>query len=83
VRLKIRYADAGFQLCAIESRPPMHRARLGLPGRHEEFASACELLHNLGRLGIPVWCYNWNGSDQLEPHVDHHADPRRRAGDQL
>jgi mannonate dehydratase len=59
VRLKTRYADAGFELVAIESSPPMDRARLGAPGRDEEIANVCELIRNMGKLGIPVWCYNW------------------------
>jgi mannonate dehydratase len=49
----------GLRLAVIEDNPPMDAVRLGRPGREEEVEQVCTLIRNLGRLGIPVWCYNW------------------------
>jgi mannonate dehydratase len=49
----------GFHLAVIEDNPPMDRARLGRPGRDEEIELVCRLVRNMGRLAIPILCYNW------------------------
>ena len=58
-RMKAVYKDGGFDLAVIEARPPLNKAKRGLPGRDEEIATVCTLIENMGKLGIPVWCYEW------------------------
>jgi len=57
--MKQRFEEAGFTVAAIEASPPMDKIRLGKPGRDEEIEGVCELLTNMGKVGIPVWCWNW------------------------
>src|SRR3712207_2929459 len=59
LRMKQRYESHDFKLGVIEARPPLNLAKRGLPGRDTEIDTVCTLLENMGRLGIPVWCYEW------------------------
>ena len=58
-RMKARYEQGGFKLAVIEARPPLNKAKRGEPGRDAEIATVCRLLENMGKIGIPVWCYEW------------------------
>jgi mannonate dehydratase len=58
-RMQERYEAVGLRLAGVEDWPPMDRARLGLPGREEEIEQFCTLIRNLGKLGVPMLCYNW------------------------
>jgi mannonate dehydratase len=49
----------GLQLEVIEDNPPMDNIRLGSPGRDEEIEQFATLVRTMGRLEIPVLCYNW------------------------
>ncbi|MBT5875796.1 MAG: TIM barrel protein [Candidatus Latescibacteria bacterium] len=53
------YQSNGLTLSVIESRPPMEKIKLGLPGRDEEIDVVRSLLKNMGATGIPVWCSMW------------------------
>ena len=58
-RAKAAYEQNGLELAVIESRPPMEKIKLGLPGRDEEIEVVIALLRNMGAVGIPVWCSAW------------------------
>jgi mannonate dehydratase len=59
LRMKQAYNAEGLELAVLESRPPMDQIKLAGPGREAEIQNVCDLLINMGKVGIPVWCYEW------------------------
>lgn len=56
---KQRCNDFGMEFSVYEGVDFIDEAKLGGEGRDEAVARFCALLENLGRLGVPVVCYNW------------------------
>jgi len=55
-----RFSDAGFVLYGLEGDQfDMRRIKLGLDGRDEDIERYCQMLCNMGELGIPLLCYNF------------------------
>jgi mannonate dehydratase len=47
-------------IAGVESHPvEAEKIRLGLPGRDEEIQNYCAALEALGKVGIPMVCYNF------------------------
>ncbi|SFT00297.1 mannonate dehydratase [Halostagnicola kamekurae] len=60
LRWKNRFEHAGIDLRVIEGSVPLtDTTRLGKPGRDEEIDEFCRFVRNMGRLDIPVVCYDW------------------------
>ncbi|QOR70837.1 mannonate dehydratase [Ruania alkalisoli] len=53
------FAEHGFTVAAVEDTPPLDAVRLGRPGRDEVIEQVLEQVRAMGRLEIPVLCYNW------------------------
>ena len=60
LREKQRFADAGLDLVVLETAFPWaHHAKIGGPNADAEIETCCELIRNMGKVGIPVACWNW------------------------
>lgn len=60
VRIQADFTAAGLTIAGVESYPvAAEKIKLGLPGRDEEIQNYCAALEALGRLGIPMVCYNF------------------------
>ncbi|WP_058303270.1 mannonate dehydratase [Gorillibacterium timonense] len=58
-QVKKMYEEEGLRVTVVESMPPSNKIKLGLPGRDEEIEYFKTLIRSMGRLGIPVLCYNF------------------------
>jgi mannonate dehydratase len=59
-KLKAEYQAAGLTIAGVESHPvPAEKIKLGLPGRDEEIENYHAAIEALGKVGIPMVCYNF------------------------
>jgi mannonate dehydratase len=58
--IKAAYEASGLSIAGVESHPvAAEKIKLGLPGRDEEIANYCAVIEALGKVGIPMCCYNF------------------------
>ena len=82
-RLKQRYEDGGFELAVIEARPPLNKAKRGLPGRDEEIDDGLHAAREHGQARHPGLVLRVDDRLQLGAHQHGDALARRLGGDQL
>jgi len=59
-KIKLTYEASGLSIAGVESHPvAAEKIKLGLPGRDEEIANYCAVIEALGKVGIPMCCYNF------------------------
>lgn len=58
--VKQEFAGAGLTISAVESHPvPAEKIKLGIEGRDEEIENYIAAIDALGKVGVPVVCYNF------------------------
>lgn len=74
-RSKEIFEEKGFQLYGLEGDQfDMHRIKLGLEGKERDIEKYCKMLENMGRLGVPLLCYNFMATGWYRTH---HTLPER------
>jgi mannonate dehydratase len=59
-KLKATYEASGLTIAGVESHPvAAEKIKLGLPGRDEEITNYCAVIEAMGKVGIPMCCYNF------------------------
>jgi mannonate dehydratase len=59
-KVRNEFEDAGMKIVGVESHPvSAEKIKLGLPGRDEEIENYRAAIEALGRVGIPMICYNF------------------------
>eukprot|EP01116_Phalansterium_solitarium_P004189 TRINITY_DN15101_c0_g1_i1.p1 TRINITY_DN15101_c0_g1~~TRINITY_DN15101_c0_g1_i1.p1 ORF type:complete len:358 (+),score=19.31 TRINITY_DN15101_c0_g1_i1:207-1280(+) len=49
----------GLRLTAVEGGPPMDKIVLAKPGRDEQLEVYKQCIRNMGKVGVPILCYNF------------------------
>lgn len=59
-QIQSQFQAAGLTIAGVESHPvPAEKIKLGIPGRDEEIENYIAAIRALGRVGIPILCYNF------------------------
>jgi len=59
-KIKSTYEESGLTIAGVESHPvAAEKIKLGVPGRDEEIENYCAVIEALGKVGIPMCCYNF------------------------
>lgn len=58
-RLKQLFNDHGLKLSVLEVQLPFDSIREGGPDRDRDIETVVKVIRNMGRLDVPVLCYNW------------------------
>ena len=59
-KAQAEFKTYGITIEGVESHPvPAEKIKLGLPGRDEEIENYKAAIVAMGKVGIPVLCYNW------------------------
>ena len=59
-KIKASYEESGLTIAGVESHPvAAEKIKLGLPGRDEEIENYIAVIEALGKVGIPMCCYNF------------------------
>jgi len=59
-KIKATYQASGLSIAGVESHPvAAEKIKLGLPGRDDQIANYCAVIEALGKVGIPMCCYNF------------------------
>lgn len=74
-RSKEIFEEQGFRLYGLEGDQfDMHRIKLGLEGKEVDIEKYQKMLENMGRLKVPLLCYNFMATGWYRTH---HAIPER------
>ena len=80
LRVKNAYEDEGFELVRSGKPTAAGQGEVRLArARRRDRQTVCELISNMGKVGIEVWCYEWMPVINWTAHLDHDPVARRRS----